>query len=82
MSAEALPPLSSPTHHVIFFLCCLITKSYLTLCDPMNCNPPVSSVHGISQIKVLEWVALPSSGDLPDPGIELVCPDWQADSCC
>ena len=30
----------------------------LTLCDPMDCNPPSSSVHGISQTRILEWVAI------------------------
>ena len=39
--------------------CCgLAAKSCLTLCDPMDCNPPGSSVHGISQAKILEWVAI------------------------
>ena len=33
----------------------------LTLCDPMNCNPPGSSVHAISQARLLEWLAVPSS---------------------
>ena len=41
-----------------------------TLCDPMDCSPPGSSVHGILQARVLEWVACPPPGDLPDPGIE------------
>ena len=36
----------------------------------MNCSPPGSSVHGILQTKTLEWVAIPSPGHLPDPGIE------------
>ena len=40
----------------------LVTQSYLTLCDPMDCNPPGSSVHGILQARILEWVAMPSSG--------------------
>ena len=30
----------------------------LTLCDPMDCSPPGSSVHGISQVRLLEWVAI------------------------
>ena len=47
-----------------------VTQSYLTLCDPMDCSTPGSSVHGISQARILEWVAMPSSRDLPDPGIE------------
>ena len=36
----------------------------------MDCSPPGSSVHGILQARIPEWVALPSSRDLPDPGIE------------
>ena len=42
----------------------------LTLCDPMDLSLPGSSVHGILQATVLEWVAISFSGDLPDPGIE------------
>ena len=37
----------------------LATQSYLNLCDPMNCNLPGSSVHRISQARVLEWVDIP-----------------------
>ena len=36
----------------------------------MDCSPPGSSVHGILQARILEWVVVPSSGDLPDPEIE------------
>ena len=36
-------------------------QSCLTPCDPMDCSPPGSSVHGISQARVLEWVAISSS---------------------
>ena len=36
-------------------------QSYLTLWDPMDCSPPGSSVHGILQARILEWVAVPSS---------------------
>ena len=36
----------------------LVTQSCPTLCDPMDCNPPGSSVHGILQARVLEWVAI------------------------
>ena len=35
-----------------------VTQSYLTLCDPRGCSLPVSSVHGIFQARVLEWVAI------------------------
>ena len=33
----------------------------LTLCDPMDCSPPGSSVHGILQVRILEWVTIPFS---------------------
>ena len=39
----------------------LVAQSCLTLCDPMDCSPPGSSVHGILQARTLEWVAMPSS---------------------
>ena len=47
--------------------CCLVTKSCLTLCNPMGCNPPVSSVHGFSQARILEWVAISYSKGSPSP---------------
>ena len=40
-----------------------------TLHIPMACSRPGSCVHGILQPRILEWVAMPSSKDLPDPGI-------------
>ena len=46
----------------------------------MDCNLPDSSVHGILQVRILEWVAFPSPGDLPDPGIEPRSPALQEDS--
>ena len=46
----------------------------------MDCSPPGSSVHGILQARILEWVAIPVSRDLPDPGIEPGSPTLQADS--
>ena len=39
----------------------LVAQSCLTLCNPMDCSPPGSSVHGISQARILEWVAMPFS---------------------
>ena len=39
----------------------LVTQSCLTLCDPVDCSPPGSSVHRILQARVLEWVAMSSS---------------------
>ena len=51
-------------------LLCACGLSYLTLCNPMDCSPPGSSVHGILQARILEWVAISFSRDLPDPGIK------------
>ena len=48
----------------------IVTQLFRTLCDPMDCSLPVSSVHGIIQVRILEWVAIPIPGPLPDPGIE------------
>ena len=45
-------------------------QSYPTLCDPMDHSLPGSFVHGILQVRILEWVAIPSSKDLAHPGIE------------
>ena len=46
----------------------------------MDCSPPGSSVHGILQVKILEWKPFPSPGDLPHPGVESRSPALQEDS--
>ena len=38
--------------------CCSVAESSSTLCDPVNCSPPGSPVHGISQARILEWAAI------------------------
>ena len=51
---------------------CVRAKSLqlcLTLCDPMDCSPPGSSVHGVLQVRILKWVAIHPPGELPNPGI-------------
>ena len=58
-----------------FFKCIIVcvhsvTQSCWTLCSPVNCRPPDSSLSGIFQPRILEWVAIPSSRDLPDPGVK------------
>ena len=58
----------------------LVIQPCPTLCDPMDCSPPGSSIHGILQARILEWVAIPFSRDLPDPGIKPRSPSLQADS--
>ena len=47
-----------------------VTQSCPTLCDPMDCSPPGSSVYGISRQEYWSGLPFPSPGDLPDPGIE------------
>ena len=42
-------------------------QSRPTLCDPMDCSPPGSSVHGILQARILKWVAMPSSRGSSQP---------------
>ena len=37
---------------------CLVSKSFPTLCNPVDCSPPGSSVYGISQARILEWIAI------------------------
>ena len=58
-------------------------QSCLTLCNPMDCSPPGSSVHGILQARILEWVAMPSSRGSSWPR-DWICISyvlhWQADS--
>ena len=54
---------------------CLVTQSCLTLCDPMDCSTPGSSVHGILQARILEWVAMPFSKRSSQPR------DWTQVSC-
>ena len=59
---------------------CLVAQLYLTLCDPMDCNLPGASVHGILQARILERVAMPPPGDLPNLGIKPRSPALQTDS--
>ena len=47
----------------------LVNQFYLTLWDPLDCRTPGSSVHATFQARILEWVAFPAPGDLPDLGI-------------
>ena len=49
---------------------CLVTQRCLTLCDPVDCTPPGSPPHGMLQSRILERVAIPFPGDLPNPGIK------------
>ena len=48
--------------YMLLCVCLLVVQSCLTLCNPMNCSSPGSSVHGILQATILEWVAIHFSG--------------------
>ena len=58
---KPLPASRSPQHPCACSCACacvLVAQSCLTLCDPMDCSPPGSSVHGILQARTLEWVVI------------------------
>ena len=59
-------------HHIVHKLCVLakLLRSFPMLCDSVDCSLPGSSVHGIRQARILEWVAMPSSRGSSHPGIE------------
>ena len=58
----------------------LVAQSCPTLCDPMDCSPPGSSVHGILQARVLEWIAIPFSSGSSQPRDQNKSPTLQVDS--
>ena len=59
--------------------CAVLSRSVVSdSFDPMDCSP--SSVHGILQARILDWIAMPTPGDLPNPGIKPMSPAMQADS--
>ena len=69
--------------HVLNKVKVLVAQSWLTLCDPMDCSLPGSSVHGILQARTLEnWRAqsFPTQVDLPNPRIKPRSPALYADS--
>ena len=55
-------------------------QSCLILFDPRDYSPPASSIHGISQVRTLEWLPFPSPGHLHHPGIEPRSPALQVNS--
>ena len=61
-------------HRVMTRVCMLSCPVVSSSLCPMDCSPPGFSVPGIFQARILEWVAIPFSRDLPDPGIEHVPP--------
>ena len=62
-------------YYTINCCCCLVTRLCPTLCNPMDCSPPGSSVHGLLQARILEWEAIAFSRVSCPPG------DWTHVSC-
>ena len=58
----------------------ILAQLCLTLCDPVDCSLPGSSVHGISRQEYWSGLPFPSPGDLPNPGIKPRSPTLQADT--
>ena len=58
----------------------LVTQMCPTLCDPMDCSPPGSSVHGILQARIMEWVVIAFSKGSSQPRDRTQVPTLQADS--
>ena len=48
-------------HYIWLKVRVLVTQSCPTLCNPIDCSPPGSSIHGILQVRILEWISIPSS---------------------
>ena len=61
---------------IIMYVCSVAS----TVCDPMDCRPPGFSVHGISQARILEWVALSSSRGSSKPEMEPMPAALQVDA--
>ena len=68
--AEWNMPVTGQIVHGSTDMKCWLLKSCPALWDPVDCSPSDSSVHGILQAGRLEWLPLPSPGDLPHPRIE------------
>ena len=58
----------------------LVPLPRLTLWEPTDCSPPGSSVQGILQARILEWLPFPPSEDLPQAGTKSVSPELEVDS--
>ena len=77
---EILTPAYDSSSQTYVCVRVLVAQSCPTLCNPMGCSPPGFSVHEVLQERILEWVAIPFTGDIPDPGIEPRSLALQADS--
>ena len=81
ITAEWMQKLIQEVICISFPLCVrCVSTSCLTLCDPMGCSPPGSSVQGISQARILEWVAISYSrgSSRPRDQTHFFCVSWPA----
>ena len=63
-----------PSTVVCLCVCVYLVAQYCpTLCDPIDCSPPDSSVHGIFQARIREWLPFPTPGDLPGQPTWIFC---------
>ena len=67
--AEEIQAFGDKTNVLCVRVCAKLLQLCLTLCDAMDCSPPVSSVHGILQARILEWVAMPFSSGSSQPSL-------------
>ena len=84
MTGSILNDIFFPSWGCSLYYLCMYARSLqlcLILCDPMDCNPPGSSVHGILQARILEWVAIPFSRGSSQLGLNPHLLHWQAESC-
>ena len=84
VSVEPARPVVPARGVLADLVCAKLLQSCLTLCDPRNCIPPGSPVCEILQARILEWVAMPSSGGSSQPTdqthVSYVYLHWQAGS--
>ena len=75
VSEDDRPFSSYSSQSTLFSVCVLVAQSCLTLCDPIDCGPPGSSVYGFLQARIPEWVAMPSSRGPSQPrdGTQVSC---------
>ena len=71
---------AAPANECCCCCCSLVTPSRPTLCDPLDCHPPGSSVCGFPRQEYWSGVPFPLPGDLPKPGTEPATSAWQTDS--
>ena len=74
-SWQATQSIGSGLH--TYVVCAKWLQSCPTLCNPVDCSPPGSSVHGILQARILEWVAISSSrGSSQELNLHLISPTY------